>query len=136
MKITAKAEYACLAIIELAKPGADGASKRVRDIAEAQGIPERYLVQILLQLKAAGLVQSARGSEGGYHLIRRADEITVADVIGAIDGPGDPPRKSASPAAQELGEVLRRAQAAEREVLASATIAQFALATAPHDWVV
>jgi Rrf2 family protein len=136
MKITAKAEYACLALIELAKPGTNGSPKRVRDIAEAQGIPERYLVQILLQLKAAGLVQSARGSEGGYHLIRRADEVSIADVIEAIDGPDVPPRKSASPEAHELAGLLRRSHVAARDVLASASVAQFAGTSAPHDWVV
>jgi Rrf2 family protein len=135
MRITAKAEYACLAVIELAKPGANGSPKRVRDIAEAQGIPERYLVQILLQLKAAGLVQSSRGSVGGYHLIRPAEEISVADIIAAIDGPGDPPRKAASPAAQELAELLKRARDAEQTVLASTTIAQLTGPAAPHDWV-
>src|SRR4051794_33499461 len=99
MRISAKAEYACLALIELAKPGADAAPRRARDIAEAQGIPERYLVQILIQLKAAGLVQSARGSVGGYHLVREPGKVTVAEVIAAIDGPGDPSRKASSPAA-------------------------------------
>ena len=135
MWISAKAEYACLAVIELAKAGLSGLPIRVREIAEAQGIPERYLVQILLQLKAAGLVQSIRGSVGGYQLVRPSRDISVAEIIVAIDGPGDPPRKVASPAAHELVEVLRRARAAERDVLASASIAQLAGSCAPHDWV-
>jgi Rrf2 family transcriptional regulator, cysteine metabolism repressor len=136
MRISAKAEYACLAVIELARPGTNGAPRRVRDIAEAQNIPERYLVQILLQLKAAGVVQSARGSEGGYHLVRGAEDITVADLVGAIDGPGDAPRRATTPAAVELSALLQRARTAERDVLASATIAHFVWATPPHDWVV
>jgi Rrf2 family protein len=136
LRISAKAEYACLAMIEMAKPGSNGTPRRVRHIAESQGIPERYLVQILLQLKAAGLVQSARGSDGGYQLLRPADETSVDDVIRAIDGPGDPPRKAASPASRELAGLIQRARDAERVVLASATIAQFADLTAPHDWVV
>ena len=135
MKITAKAEYACLAVIELARPG-DGTPRRIRDIAEAQGIPERYLVQILLQLKSAGLVQSARGSVGGYQLVRPADRISVADVIGAMDGSGDPPSRASSPAGHDLSEVLRRASAAEREVLASTSIAQLTNTDPPLDWVV
>ncbi|MDR3638561.1 MAG: Rrf2 family transcriptional regulator [Isosphaeraceae bacterium] len=135
MRISAKAEYACLAIIELAKPGGNGSPKRIRDIAEAQGLPERYLVQILLQLKAAGLVHSARGSVGGYHLVRSAEEISVADIIAAIDGPGEPPRKAASPAARELAEVFERARAAELDVLASAKVDQLTRPAASHDWV-
>src|SRR6516165_171862 len=106
MKITAKAEYACLAVIELGKLGANDAPKRVREIAEARGIPERYLVQILLQLKTAGLVRSARGADGGYQLIRRAEDISVADVIDAIDGRGDPPRKLTQSFAPELTELF------------------------------
>jgi len=136
MWISAKAEYACLAVIELARAGVSGLPTRVGDIAEAQGIPERYLAQILLQLKAAGLVQSVRGSVGGYQLIRPTDEFSVADVIVAIDGPVNPPRKVASPAAHELVELLKRAQAAEREVLASATIAQLAGSVTAHDGVI
>src|SRR5579871_5405063 len=134
MTLSAKAEYACLAVIELAKAGASASSKHVRDIAEAQGIPERYLVQILLQLKSAGFVQSFRGSDGGYRLVRQPDEISVADIIGCIDGPGDPPRKSTSPAAQELVEVMKRAQSAERDVFASTTISQLLDSMTPHDW--
>jgi Rrf2 family protein len=135
MRITAKAEYACLAVIELAKPGVNGSPKRVREIAEARGIPERYLVQILLQLKTAGLVQSERGSDGGYRLLRSAEAISIADVIDAIDGPGDPPRKSTQSFAPELTALLTRASKAEREVLASTNIAQLIVPTMPLDWV-
>lgn len=135
MRMTAKAEYACLAMIELAKFGESGSPKRVRDIAEARGIPDRYLVQILLQLKKAGLVQSSRGSEGGYQLARRAENISVADVIDAIDGPGDPPRKSTLSFAPELTELFKRACEAERHVLASTNIAQLTAAVLPVDWV-
>ncbi len=105
------------------------------EIAEAQGIPERYLVQILLQLKAAGLVHSARGSDGGYQLARRPEEITAADVIGAIEGPGDPPRKMESQAARELYDLLGRARAAEHGVLAQASIARLAGLIGVDDWV-
>ncbi|MFO0958685.1 MAG: Rrf2 family transcriptional regulator [Isosphaeraceae bacterium] len=71
MRISAKAEYACLALIELARTGRED-PRRVREIAGCHGISGRYLVQILLQLKAAGLVESARGSQGGYQLARPA----------------------------------------------------------------
>ena len=134
MRISAKAEYGCLAMIELAKPGNRG-PRRVRDIADAQKIPERYLIQILLQLKAAGLVASERGSVGGYHLARKADEISVAAVISAIDGPGDLPRRDGTTAARELSELLVRARDAEQGVLEEVSIASLAGRIAPIDWV-
>ena len=136
MKISAKAEYACLAIIELAKTGPSGSTRRVREIAEAQEIPERYLVQILLQLKAAGLVQSSRGSEGGYHLVRTPESISVAEIIAAIDGPSDPAPRGLSGEARLLADVLRRAHQAEREILTSAIVSELSAPTSPLDWVV
>ena len=72
MKISAKAEYACLAVLALARHKPGEPPMRIREIAEAHGIPERYLVQILLQLKGAGLVTSVRGASGGYRLARVA----------------------------------------------------------------
>ena len=64
MKISAKAEYACLATIELARRASEQVPVRVREIAVEHGIPERYLVQILLQLKGAGLVYTPGGRRG------------------------------------------------------------------------
>jgi Rrf2 family protein len=136
MRITAKAAYACLAVVELASSGDLVTPRRVREIAEAQGIPERYLVQILLQLKAAGFVQSTRGSEGGYWLVRSPEELSVADVVGVIDGPPSPlPHRVASPAAVCLFDLLKRARTAEQDVLASATIAQLVQPDSVRDWV-
>jgi Rrf2 family protein len=135
MRISAKAEYACLAVIELARTGGDGSPKRVRELAEAQNIPERYLIQILLQLKAAGLVHSSRGSVGGYQLARSPAQISVAEVIAAIDGRGERIRKAGSPSGRELSEVLARASAAEWDILAATTIAHLAGADVPPDWV-
>jgi Rrf2 family protein len=135
MRISAKAEYACLAVIELARSGTNGTPRRVREIAEAQGIPDRYLVHILLQLKVAGIVQSARGSDGGYHLVRRAEDISVADIIQVIDGPADPLCRTDSPTARELLDLLKRARVAQFDVLSSTTIAQFIRPNTIHDWV-
>ena len=95
MKISAKAEYACLALLALALQGPDGPPVRIRDISETHGIPERYLVQILLQLKGAGLVISTRGASGGYHLARPAARITLSEVLAVIDGPDTAQRVSA-----------------------------------------
>lgn len=135
MKISARAEYACLAMIELARAQAAGQPRRVREIAEAQGVPGRYLVHILLQLKSAGLVRSVRGAVGGYSLLRRAEDISVADVMEIIEGPGDPPRDPASATARGLVEVLRRAHAAEQVVLDGVKISELAGSGAPHDYV-
>lgn len=138
MRISAKAEYACLAVIELARPNSQDGPVRVKHIADAQGIPERYLVQILLQLKAAGLVLSARGSVGGYQLARQAEVISIADVITAIDGPGEKfgRGQADSTSARQLASVLERARAAQQTVLSSVSVAQLAASpVAPLDWV-
>ena len=136
MRISAKAEYACLAIVELARSQADGRPLRTREIAEAQNLPEQYLVQILLQLKSAGLVQNIRGASGGYTLLKDAGEVTLADVITIIDGEGDPPRKATSPTAQHLGEVFQRARCAGRVVLAAVKIADLISRAAPDDYAI
>ena len=85
MRVSAKADYALRATIELAAAG-DGPVKGER-IAQAQEIPLKFLENILLDLKHAGLVQSQRGAEGGYWLSRPPDEISLADVIRAVEGP-------------------------------------------------
>jgi Rrf2 family transcriptional regulator, cysteine metabolism repressor len=136
MKLSAKAEYACLAIIALALQRSDAGLVRVREIAVAYHIPERYLIQILLQLKAAGLVQSARGSSGGYRLARDPRQISLGEVLCAIDGPGEPPREVPGPAAQALASVWERLQANQRALLDQITIAQLADQHAPQDWVI
>ncbi len=134
MKISAKAEYACLAILALAKPRPDESPLRIREIAESHEIPERYLVQILLQLKGAGLVHSTRGAAGGYRLARSAEQISLGEVLTAIDGPGEPPRESNKPAARVLAAVWEHIRAAERAVLDRTSIAELSLRTAPHEW--
>ena len=134
MKISAKAEYACLAILALARPRADDSPVRIREIARSHAIPERYLVQILLQLKGAGLVQSTRGASGGYRLARPAGQISLGEVLLAIDGPGEPPRESTEPAAQVLAAVWEHIRAAERAVLDRTTIAELSERTAPREW--
>lgn len=86
MKISAKTDYACIAMLELAASYESGETVRIADIAERNRIPARFLVQILLQLKGAGLVDSVRGAAGGYRLLRAPDDISVGDVIRAMDG--------------------------------------------------
>jgi Rrf2 family protein len=84
MRVSAKVDYALRAMCELA--AADGLVKAER-IATAQGVPQKFLENILLELRRAELVASQRGVEGGYALGRAAAEITVADVIRAVEGP-------------------------------------------------
>jgi Rrf2 family protein len=86
MKVSAKTEYACLALLELAARYDSGEPVRIRAIAEEHGIPSRFLVQILLQLKGAGFVASTRGAAGGYQLIKPPEDITLGEVMAVIEG--------------------------------------------------
>jgi len=85
MRVSAKVDYALRAAVQLAAAG-EGPTKGER-IAEAQGIPLKFLENILLELRHNGLVQSQRGADGGYWLARPAGEITLAEVIRAVEGP-------------------------------------------------
>lgn len=85
MRVSAKADYAVRAAVELAASG-EGPIKGER-LADAQDIPLQFLEHILLDLKHAGIVRTRRGARGGYWLARPGDEITVADVIRAVEGP-------------------------------------------------
>src|SRR5512144_3088622 len=86
MRVSAKVDYAVRAGAELAAAAGAGPVKG-DTIAKAQGIPFKFLENILLDLKHAGLVQSQRGAEGGYWLAKEAAEISLADVIRAVEGP-------------------------------------------------
>jgi Rrf2 family protein len=85
VRVSAKVDYALRAALELAAAG-DGPVKGER-IAQAQDIPLKFLENILLELRHAGLVQSQRGAEGGYWLARPPEEIKLADVIRVVEGP-------------------------------------------------
>jgi Rrf2 family cysteine metabolism transcriptional repressor len=136
MKISAKAEYACLAAIALARQGPDEPPLRIREISEAHDIPERYLVQILLQLKGSGLVVSTRGALGGYRLGRPADSISLGEILAAIDGPESQGREPGEPAARALAVVWQLVRAAERSVLDQISLAKLASQIAPREWVI
>ena len=86
MKVSAKTEYACLAMLELAAHFGSGEPVRIRTIADEHGIPSRFLVQILMQLKGAGFVASTRGASGGYQLIKAPEEISLGEVMTVIEG--------------------------------------------------
>ncbi len=127
MRVSAKAEYACVAMLELAASRDNSQPLRVKTIAEAHGIPLRFLVQILLQLKGAGMVASTRGASGGYHLTRPPDMISVADIINIIDR-ALPARASgsqppASLAFSTLRGIWRDVQVMEQQMLEQITLA-------------
>jgi Rrf2 family protein len=86
VKLSNKGRYAVRALFDIAFHN-DGRPTQVRDIAERQSIPPRFLEQIFQDLKRAGIVGSKRGPQGGYSLARRADEISLGEVVRALEGP-------------------------------------------------
>lgn len=89
MRLSARTEYAAIAVLELARRWELEEPVRLREICEAHRVPSGFLVQILLQLKAAGVVTSTRGAAGGYQLARPPAEITLDDIRRIIDGGDD-----------------------------------------------
>jgi Rrf2 family iron-sulfur cluster assembly transcriptional regulator len=86
MRVSTRGDYASRALLSLALDGVD-TPVSVRDIAARTGLPQPYLEQILLALKGAGLVRSKRGVGGGYVLARSPEDITLGDIVSAVDGP-------------------------------------------------
>lgn len=130
MQITAKSDYAMRALLTLAAISQDGGLVKGETLATAQHLPLRFLENIMLQLRRAGLVISQRGAEGGYALARPANKITIAEVLRAIDGPlaqvrGLRPESTEYiGAAENLQEVWVAVRASLRGVLESVTLAQ------------
>jgi Rrf2 family transcriptional regulator, cysteine metabolism repressor len=86
LKLTAKSEYACLALIVLAEEYDAGRLVTGARISEQKDIPKKFLEQILLTLKRAGYVKSRKGPEGGYILAKKPEEISIAEIIRLMDG--------------------------------------------------
>jgi Rrf2 family protein len=129
MRVSAKTEYACIAMLELAAVHGSGEPVRIRTIADAHGIPSRFLVQILLQLKGAGYVVSTRGAAGGYQLAMSPERITLGEVMNVIDGQEEEIRSStaaASPASRVLISAWNEVAATERRMLRAMTFAELA----------
>ena len=126
MRLSARVDYAVRACVELA--GTDGWTK-ADDVAGAQAVPAQFLDTILRDLRRGGLLESRRGQEGGHRLARPAQDITVAEVIRAIDGPlalvrGLRPEHLTYPESGErVQELWLRLREAERSVLDGTTIA-------------
>jgi Rrf2 family iron-sulfur cluster assembly transcriptional regulator len=87
VKVSTRGDYASRALLSLALRTDEAPPTSVRDIAERTGLPQPYLEQILLALKGAGLVRSKRGVGGGYVLARLPEQITLGQIVSAVDGP-------------------------------------------------
>ncbi len=87
VRVSTRGDYASRALLSLALHSGEGGPTSVRDIAERTGLPQPYLEQILLALKGAGLVRSKRGVGGGYVLARTPEDITLGQIVSAVDGP-------------------------------------------------
>ncbi len=137
VRITAKADYAVRAAVELA--AAEESAKPVKGeyLAGLQGIPQNFLENILTELRRAGIVRSRRGAEGGYQLARPGSEVTVADVLRAVEGPlaavqgVRPDQLAYEGAAERLPEVWVALRASLRDVLEHVTLADIARGRLP-----
>ncbi len=129
MKISAKTEYACIAMMELAFHYGSGEPVRIRRIAERHDVPPRFLVQILLQLKGAGLVASVRGAAGGYQLIKSPQEISLGQIMEVIDGSQEEKAQASSaspdsPVVKVLMKTWKDVAAMERQMLQGISLAE------------
>jgi Rrf2 family protein len=135
VRTTAKADYAVRAAVELA---AAGEMVTAVEVAEAQSIPLNFLENILRDLRRAGLVESRRGQQGGYVLARPAEEISIADVIRAVEGPLanvrglSPDQLDYEGTAAKLRDVWVALRASVRNVLEQVTLADVARGELPQ----
>src|SRR5581483_3903192 len=135
MRVSAKADYAIRAMVELA--AAETGPSKAERLAQAQEIPLKFLENIMTELRQAGLVRSQRGAEGGYWLARPAEEITLAEVIRAVEGPianvrGEGPQDvEYSGSAEKLRDVWVAVRANLRAVLEHVTVADVARGELP-----
>ena len=138
MRISAKADYAVRAAVELAHAHGEGPVKGDQ-LGTAQGIPTRFLENILGEMRTAGLVASQRGAEGGYWLARPPEEITVAQIIRAVEGPlaavrgVRPEELDLEGTAKPLQEMWVCVRASLRAVLDHVTLADLATGNLPDD---
>lgn len=138
MKLSAKAQYACVAMVELACSHGVAQPIHLKGIAEQHGISPRFLVQILLELKSHGLVESTRGAAGGYQLAKPPVEITLADILHAIDRSSPALAAAlnslpATPAVQTIRTVLQEVHDRQQQSLAEITLADMARQAQPAE---
>jgi Rrf2 family protein len=138
MHVTAKADYAVRAIVELADSSQDS-PRKVDEVAQAQNIPVSFLENILTQLRSSGIVRSQRGPEGGYWLAHPANEVNLAQIIRAVEGPlvgvrGQRPEEiEYIGSAESLKQVWVALRANLRKVLEHVTVAQIAAGELPEE---
>lgn len=141
MHVSAKADYGMRALLELAAAYESNPTRLVKGdaIAKAQDVPVKFLEGILRQLRQAGIVSSQRGAEGGYRLDRKPSDVSIADVVRALDGPlaavrGQRPEDLAYPGASaNLREVWVAVRVSMRHVLERISLADVANGTLPSD---
>ncbi|MBD0315178.1 MAG: Rrf2 family transcriptional regulator [Nitrospiraceae bacterium] len=133
MRVSQRVTYGIMAAVDLAMHVRQDVPVQARLIARHQGIPIRFLEQVLHSMKKAGLVESIRGAQGGYRLSRKPADLSVADIMEALDGPvfhqsfyGSGSASGATGADRLLGHVWDEVQRAERNVLEKITIDQLA----------
>lgn len=138
MQVSARADYALRAAAELARAASEGSGPlKGERISEEQGIPKKFMENILLDLKHSGIVRTQRGAAGGYWLARPASETTLADIIRAVEGPlanvrGEwPEAVEYGGAAAPLKEVWIAVRASLRTVLETVTLADLAEGSLP-----
>jgi Rrf2 family protein len=138
LQVSAKTDYALRAAAELARASMEGTGPVKGEwISEAQGIPKKFMENILHDLKRAGIVRTRRGASGGYWLARPPEDIPLAEVIRAVEGPlanvrGEWPEAVEYPgAAESLQEVWIAVRANLRAVLESVTLAHLAEGNLP-----
>jgi Rrf2 family protein len=138
VRISAKTDYAVRAVAELAA-APEGQWVKTESVSNAQDIPLPFLLNILAELRTAGLVRSRRGVDGGYQLARAATVMTVADVIRAVDGPlatiagSRPEEVEYLGAAKALRDTWVALRATMRRVLEGVTLADLAAGNLPDD---
>jgi Rrf2 family protein len=136
MRISAKADYAVRAVVELAAAPTSLPMKAIV-LAHQQAIPLNFLENILGELRHAGIVRSHRGAGGGYGLARSADRVTIADIIRAVEGPlasvrGGPPEELSYPgAASTMPRVWIAVRVSLRSVVEHVTVADVAAGRLP-----
>jgi len=139
VRITAKADYAVRAAAELAAAAESDRPVKGETIATSQAIPQKFLENILSDMRQAGLVKSQRGVDGGYRLAKPPEAITVADVIRAVEGPlasvrGEAPEDVAyGGAAEPLQDVWIAVRASLRSVIENVTLADLASGHVPAE---
>ncbi|MAT71883.1 MAG: transcriptional regulator [Planctomycetaceae bacterium] len=123
--LAAKTQYAIVALLELCQENSAARPAPAARIAERHGIPATFLVQILHELKRAGLVSSTRGANGGYRLSQSAEELTLADIVDVLESTEATTECAAhdSPFAAALVEICGDLASARRQVLADVTLA-------------